>query len=240
MIYRGRQGDIVFEFSVSPASRATIILCDGLPSVPKQRQVMDLLQAKGYNVFFPRYRGTWESGGNFLAQSPALDILELVALIKSGSVTELYSNQKFSTNPRLYLVGSSWGATVALSLADNPDVARVIAFSPIVDFVSHQQNSQGQNLQWLKQFIRRAFYQGYRFEDKDWERMLSGELFKPSLKLKPETTTIVYDRSDEEISSTDIETYCQIGGATAVQVTGIGHLSFSKIPPELWDQVLVG
>lgn len=238
MIYRGRQGDIVFEFSISPTSQATVILCDGLPSVPKQHQVMNLLQSKGYDIFFPRYRGTWESGGSFLAQSPTLDIKELIGLIKGGSVKELYGGQEFNTNSVIYLVGSSWGGTVALSLADDTDVARVIAFSPIIDFVSHQQSNHVQSLQWLKQFVRRAFYQGYRFEDKDWESMLSGELFNPALELRPNTAAVVYDKSDKEISSVDIENYCQNSGARAVEVANIGHLSFSKIPPELWDQVL--
>src|ERR1700690_1536481 len=73
--------DIVAEF-LPPARRGkkqrVIILCDGMPSIPRKQPLAEFLARKGYWVFYPRYRGAWESGGEFLRRSPHLDILDVV------------------------------------------------------------------------------------------------------------------------------------------------------------------
>ena len=55
-----------------------IVLCDGMPSIPRKQELAEFLARKGYWVFYPRYRGSWESGGEFLERSPHLDILAVV------------------------------------------------------------------------------------------------------------------------------------------------------------------
>ena len=55
-----------------------IVLCDGMPSMPRKQDLSEWLAAKGYWVFYPRYRGAWESGGTFLERSPHLDILDVI------------------------------------------------------------------------------------------------------------------------------------------------------------------
>jgi hypothetical protein len=55
-----------------------IILCDGMPSIPRKRPLSEFLAAKGFWVIYPRYRGAWESGGEFLSRSPHEDILEIL------------------------------------------------------------------------------------------------------------------------------------------------------------------
>src|SRR5271166_1146040 len=73
--------DIVTEF-LPPARRGNrqrvIILCDGMPSIPRKQPLAEFLSAKGYWVFYPRYRGAWESGGRFLERSPHEDILDVI------------------------------------------------------------------------------------------------------------------------------------------------------------------
>lgn len=72
---------IVAEFL--PPSRARknqklIILCDGMPSIPRKQSLSEFLAAKGFWVIYPRYRGAWESGGEFLERSPHEDILDII------------------------------------------------------------------------------------------------------------------------------------------------------------------
>src|SRR5664279_2824021 len=73
--------DIVAEF-LPPArvgrTQRAIILCDGMPSIPRKQPLAEFLSSKGYWVFYPRYRGAWESGGEFLERSPHLDILDVI------------------------------------------------------------------------------------------------------------------------------------------------------------------
>jgi hypothetical protein len=47
-----------------------IILCDGMPSIPRKQLLSEFLAVKGFWVIYPRYRGTWESDGQFLERSP--------------------------------------------------------------------------------------------------------------------------------------------------------------------------
>ncbi|HXA84776.1 MAG TPA: hypothetical protein VNZ47_06875, partial [Candidatus Dormibacteraeota bacterium] len=90
--------EIVAEFlpPIRPLKRQkVIILCDGMPSMPGKQQLMAFLAAKGYWVFYPRYRGSWESGGKFLQQSPHKDILDVIDELPKG-VRELAFGQRFA------------------------------------------------------------------------------------------------------------------------------------------------
>lgn len=68
---------IVAEF-LPPAQprrvQKVIIWCDGMPSIPHKQPLMEFLAGEGYWVVYPRYRGAWESSGEFLAKSPHEDI----------------------------------------------------------------------------------------------------------------------------------------------------------------------
>src|SRR5579864_1047805 len=72
--------EIVAEFLPPLRGRKTkklIILCDGMPSLPRKQSLSEFLAAKGFWVIYPRYRGAWESGGEFLERSPHEDILDI-------------------------------------------------------------------------------------------------------------------------------------------------------------------
>ena len=82
MIYRARfKQQIIAEFLPSARPRKkekVIILCDGMPGIPRKQALMEFLSVKGHWVFYPRYRGAWESGGEFLRKSPDQDILDVI------------------------------------------------------------------------------------------------------------------------------------------------------------------
>src|SRR5579862_6424951 len=73
--------EIVCEFlppSRKVTRRRVIVLSDGMPSIPRKQGLAEFLAKKGYWVFYPRYRGAWENGGEFLARSPHEDILDVI------------------------------------------------------------------------------------------------------------------------------------------------------------------
>src|ERR1700757_2992464 len=109
--------DIVTEF-LPPARRRkmqrVIILCDGMPGIPRKQPLMEFLSAKGYWVFYPRYRGAWESGGKFLERSPHLDILDVVDELPKG-VCELAFGKRFALKPdEIFVIGGSFGGAAAI------------------------------------------------------------------------------------------------------------------------------
>jgi hypothetical protein len=60
-VFRARfKNEIVAEFlpPAPPRKRQRVILlCDGMPSIPRKQPLSDFLSRKGYWVFYPRYRG---------------------------------------------------------------------------------------------------------------------------------------------------------------------------------------
>lgn len=240
MIYRSRFEDIVFEFKISNEPRGTVILCDGLPSVPNQKMLMEHLGNNGYNVFFPRYRGTWESDGEFLAQPPARDIFDFLQFLKKGEVIELYGSNKFLIKPPFHIIGSSFGGTVALCLADNDINGKIITFSPIINFFTHNQERKEQDLKNLGNFIKKAFGNGYRFKIENWERMVKGMLFNPPeniMPVKAKKILIAYDKSDTAVDYKKIAVYAQKHNIKTLLLKEVGHLSFSKIPKGVWTDI---
>src|SRR6266853_6908428 len=129
--------EIVAEF-LPPARRGkkqkVIILCDGMPSIPGKQPLMEFLAAKGYWVFYPRYRGSWESGGKFLQQSPHEDILDVIDELPKG-VRELAFGQRFALSPdAIFVIGGSFGGAAAILASLDDRVSRVIANCPVVDW----------------------------------------------------------------------------------------------------------
>jgi hypothetical protein len=85
--------EIVVEFlpPARPGKRQrVIILCDGMPSIPRKQALVEYLSTKGYWVFYPRWRGAWESGGQFLERSPHEDILDVVSEQKKETSNPSY------------------------------------------------------------------------------------------------------------------------------------------------------
>ncbi|HEV2174645.1 MAG TPA: hypothetical protein VGR71_13805, partial [Nitrospira sp.] len=66
------KNEILAEFlppSRTGKKQKLIILCDGMPSIPRKQSLSKFLASKGFWVIYPRYRGAWESGGEFLRKS---------------------------------------------------------------------------------------------------------------------------------------------------------------------------
>lgn len=242
VIYRSRVSDIVFEF-LPPAGIAlgVVVICDGLPSVPKQKELMTLLAENGYFVIFPRYRGTWESSGQFLKETPIKDIEQIVNLVKVGEVKELYTDKSLKVPQKpIFLLGSSFGGSIALAFADQSGIDKIIALSPIVNFKQHNNSGDEQDFLRLSEFIHKAFGEAYRFKDEDVKRLASGELFNPPEEIKPERVSdilVIYDKSDDEVDYKKIEAYAEKNNIMTISSNNIGHLSFSKLSRETWVHI---
>src|SRR5437868_3616320 len=120
--------DIVTEF-LPPARlgkrQRVIILCDGMPSIPRKQPLAEFLSAKGYWVFYPRYRGAWESGGEFLACSPHEDILDVIEGLQN-EFRELAFGRKFRVRAEeIFVIGGSFGGTAAILCSLDARVKKV-------------------------------------------------------------------------------------------------------------------
>src|SRR5271156_6799095 len=129
--------DIVTEFLPPARARKTqrvIILCDGMPSIPRKQPLAEFLSAKGYWVFYPRYRGAWESGGGVLEGAPPLGVLVGVGGL-SKEFRELAFGRRFRASlDEVFVIGGSFGGAAAILSSLDSRVKKVVANCPVVDW----------------------------------------------------------------------------------------------------------
>src|SRR5690348_16769776 len=96
-MFRARvKREIVVEFLLPERRRRKekiIVICDGMPSMPRKQGLASFLAEKGFWVFYPRYRGAWESGGQFLGRSPHEDILDVIGALSKPIVEVTFGKQ---------------------------------------------------------------------------------------------------------------------------------------------------
>ncbi|MBO0911431.1 MAG: prolyl oligopeptidase family serine peptidase, partial [Acidobacteria bacterium] len=177
------QKEIVAEFL--PPVRTTkkqklIILCDGMPSIPRKQGLGEFLSKKGFWVIYPRYRGAWESGGEFLRKSPHEDILDILAELPAD-LEEIAFGRHFRLAPDLvFVIGGSFGGAAALLVSLDPRVKRVVANCPVVDWsILEESEKMETTRENYAEYIREAFGNAYRLSEANWNRLRGGTFYSP-------------------------------------------------------------
>lgn len=222
--------EIVAEF-VPPARRSSkvIILCGGMPSYPAAKELMFFLSEKRYWVFSPRYRGSWESDGWFLQKSPHLDVIDVIDSLSSGFY-DLWNKKKYRIkNPKVYLIGSSFGGPAVILASTDKRVKRAIAFSPVTNW---RVENKIEPIDWMGKFTQVAFGNGYRFKQKDWHKLKNGKFYNPIAVVKnldKNKIYIIHAKDDEVVyADTSVKFAKELDCKITLLKRG-GHLSTSNM-----------
>ena len=114
--------------------RRVILLCDGMPSIPRKQPLMEFLARQGFWVFYPRWRGSWESDGEFLKLSPEQDLFDVIDQLPRG-FRETAFGQRFKLTPEeFFVIGGRFGGAAALLASLDPRVTKAVANCPVVDW----------------------------------------------------------------------------------------------------------
>jgi pimeloyl-ACP methyl ester carboxylesterase len=236
--------DLVTEFlpPVRPGkTQRAIILCDGMPSIPRKQPLAEFLSGKGYWVFYPRYRGAWESGGKFLERSPHLDILDVIRGLSRG-FRELAFGRRFRVSfEEVFVIGGSFGGTAAILASLDPRVKRVIANCPVVDWgiVPDEQKKETSNPSYAA-YIRAAFGNGYRLSDKNWKKLGGGKFFNPTYHAREITASkllLFHAQDDPYIPWRSVQKFARLTGARLKLLRRGGHLSTDWIVRKYWTEI---
>lgn len=245
LMFRTRfKRDILAEF-LPPARRtkkqSAIVLCDGMPSIPRKQPLAEFLAAKGYWVFYPRYRGAWESGGQFLARSPHLDTLDVVEGIGS-EIRELAFGRKFRVQPdEVFVIGGSFGGAAAILCSMDERVKKVVANCPVVDWaiLRRERHKETSNPNYAA-YIREAFGHGFRLSDRNWKKLSDGKFFNPSYyadEITPSKIIMFHAKDDPYVPYQSVEKFAQRTGVKLKLLRRGGHLSTDLIVRKYWVQI---
>ena len=238
------KNEIVAEFL--PPSRPRkkqklIILCDGMPSIPRKQPLSEFLAAKGFWVIYPRYRGAWESGGKFLAKSPHEDILDVLDELPKG-LEEIAFGQRFRLAPhQVFVIGGSFGGAAAILLSLDPRVNRVVANCPVVDWsILDQAEKAETSKENYADYIREAFGNGYRLSDVNWKKLRSGTFYNPWHRRKEidgSKVLMFHAKDDPNVPYERTRKFAEITGATLKTLKRGGHISTNYVVRKYWAQI---
>jgi len=236
--------DIVTEFLPPLRLRKkqqVIVLCDGMPSIPRKQPLAEFLAAKGYWVFYPRYRGAWESGGKFLERSPHLDILEVIDGL-TVEFRELAFGRRFRVRAdEIFVIGGSFGGTAALLCSLDARVKKVIANCPVVDWsiLPREQQKETSNPSYAA-YIREAFGQAYRLSDRTWEKLGNGKFYSPiyyAREMNAAKIMMFHAQDDPFVPYRSVVNFAKRSGATLKLFRRGGHLSTDMIVRKYWPRI---
>lgn len=245
-ILKSYYGDIFFEFILNESeSRGSVVLLPGFPSSASKKKVIRFLHGKGFNVFYPRYKGTFQSRGKFLEDNIVLEMDDFFQRLKKGRAKNLWNleNVNFETGDFI-LMASSFGANVACGVAAKiKSVSKLLLFSPLWDPRSHNNDYQEQDLKKVTKFVERAYGNLYRFSFENVvERMTEFDELLPDYyveRINSKNIPILafHDPDDKKISIEHTKKMKdKMDDLNVVKYDG-GHAFDTEILDNYWDKL---
>lgn len=236
--------EIVAEF-LPPSRRGkkqkVIILCDGMPGIPRKQPLVEFLSRMGYWVFYPRWRGAWESDGGFLEKSPVEDILDVVDELPKG-LREVTFGERFTLSPdEVFVIGGSFGGAAAILSSLDERINKVVANCPVVDWsiLKNEQKKETSNPSYAA-YIREAFGNAYRLSDKNWNKLRGGSFFNPVRhieELTPSKIMMFHAKDDPFVPWRTVDRFAKLAGIKLKLLARGGHLSTQTTVPRYWPEI---
>src|SRR5580700_3707751 len=222
-------------------AQKVIILCDGLPSIPRKQPLMEFLAGKGFWVIYPRYRGAWESDGQFLEKSPHEDILDILDELPKG-IEELAFGRRFPLSPdQIFVIGGSFGGAAALLASLDSRVNKVIANCPVVDWsvLARSEKAETSNPSYAA-YIREAFGTAYRLSDRNWKKLRGGKFYNPAHHIEeidPSKVMMFHAQDDPYVPYKSVARFAERTGIKLRSFRRGGHISTDGTVRKYWPQI---
>jgi len=151
-VYYEASGDLFSDHH----SISAFIFLNGLPRPAQIDEEKQFITKAGFIFFNVYYPGYWDAEGemNFLTLSRLIS--ELGKFIKKGNICDRLDKKEYNFRiSKLYLLGSSFGGSLALNI-NNGCYDKIIAVSPLIDFDAHRDliKTLFKRLEFLKSVVR--------------------------------------------------------------------------------------
>lgn len=208
------------------------IIAIGAPSTPYKKETLEFLASHGYVVIFPRYRGTWESEGNFLEKSPAEDIRDVITeLTKKRFVHNIATKKKqFVRVSAIHLFGGSFGGPAVLLNTQFSIVKKVIALAPVLDW---SVDGEDEPFDAFVRYACEGYGGAYRTRrSKDWQKLITTNFYNPvahTAAIRGEKVFIIHSKDDTNVPYDPIIPFAEKTGAIYYLKPAGGHRVFSYL-----------
>jgi dipeptidyl aminopeptidase/acylaminoacyl peptidase len=196
-----------------------------MPGLPTNQKQAEFYGKKGYWVIYPRYRGSWESGGRFLKVSPHKDILDIIDQLPRG-FRDSFSRKLIKVKPtEIFLVGGSFGGPAMILASMDKRITKAVIRAPVVDWLAP---SKDEPLDWLEGFVNDAFGAGYRFDHKDWKKLSNGKFYNPMAvadKVDGSKLLIIHAKDDRVVRYKEVKEFADRTGSRLITLARGGHVS---------------
>jgi pimeloyl-ACP methyl ester carboxylesterase len=190
---------------------------------------------------YPRYRGAWESGGEFLEQSPHQDILDILDELPK-ELEEIAFGRRFQLSPdQVFVIGGSFGGAAAILLSRDPRVERVVANCPVVDWsiLDKAEKAETSKANYAD-YIRQAFGNGYRLSDANWRKLRSGTFYNPwhhRNEIDGSNVLMFHAKDDPNVPYQTTKKFVEITGARLKTLKRGGHISTDYVTRKYWVEI---
>lgn len=231
--------EIIAEFWMpKKASGRVVVICDGAPGLRSKSELGEFLARKGYWVFQFRYRGTWESKGEFLKISPEKDIDDILLGIESG-FREFWSGIIYSIElQEVVVIGASFGGPAAILSTLNPKVNKAIAIAPIVDW---SKSTKEEPFSEFEREIFEGFPGAYRCPKRNLKKLLRKKFYNPVDwidTIQGGKVFLIHAKDDTCVPSTPTKKFAKKIEAEYIELSEGGHLGSSMVmEPILWKRI---
>ena len=192
-------------------------------------------------MFYPRYRGAWESGGEFLERSPHLDILDVIGGLSKG-FREIAFGRRFRVAvDELFVIGGSFGGAAAILCSLDPRVKKAVANCLVVDWaiLPRSEEKETSNASYSA-YIREAFGNGYRLSDRNWRKLRGGKFYNPAYHAGEITASKVmmfHAQDDPYVPYQSVKKFAARTGVKLKLFRRGGHLSTDMIVRGYWRYI---
>ena len=239
--------DIIAEILLPPKQIGRVlILLGGAPSMPSKPDVMRFWAEKGYTCVLPRLRGTWESGGEFLAQDPVLDIFDIVNEITSKNfvgiqtIAEPLEKKMLKLKVKtIFVLGASFGGTGAVLASQHPKVKKVVALAPVIDWSF---DAPLEPFECFQEFTRLAFGDAYRGKASSWKKMQQNKIFSPlkdTKKVTGKKVLIIHAGDDDVVLIDPVYSFIRDTGAALVEPKRGGHFGLNDTRKKKFSEIII-
>lgn len=228
-----RYREIIAESIYSEENNGKVILfCAGMPGSSSYFDVAERYTKQGFIFIHPKYIGSWESYGNFSIENSKKTIIDFVAALRRKEVKTIFEEEFDVKVKEIYLLGTSFGGSVALCAGAESDVEGIIALSPVINYQTQGNGEyQEESMNDFLRFVKAGFENVYRgFTESDWKQNISllnvDSYFE---KLKAKKILIMHGAKDTSVNHNRSEEFCSklknLGGDICYEKTEDDHSS---------------